>query len=183
MRREKQRLRRRMLERRGSLPAAEAEGLGALAQRHVIEMGEFQSARSVGLYHPLGSEVRTDLMAEAAWGQGKKVSLPRTEGNMIRFYEYRKGDDLTEGRFGVMEPAPARHAMELDLVVIPGVAFDAKGCRIGYGKGFYDRFLAQWPATFSVGLAYSFQVVKELPRGRFDRKLGALATDDGITYF
>jgi 5-formyltetrahydrofolate cyclo-ligase len=183
MRREKQRLRRRMLERRGSLAPAEATRLGGLAQRHVIEMDEFQSARSVGLYDPLGSEVRTDLIERAARTQGKKVSLSRTEGNMIRFYEYREGDDLVEGRFGVMEPVPARPAMKLDLVVIPGVAFDAKGCRIGYGKGFYDRFLTQAPATFSVGLAYSFQVVEDLPRGRFDRKLGALATDDGITYF
>ncbi len=183
MRREKQRLRRRMLERRGSLSSEEAARLGGLAQRHVIEMAEFQSARSVGLYHPLGSEVRTDVIAEAARRQGKKVSLPRTEGNMIRFYEYRAGDDLVEGRFGVMEPVPTKHPVELDLVVIPGVAFDAKGCRIGYGKGFYDRFLAQAPATFSVGLAYSFQVVEGLPRGRFDRKLGALITDKGIMYF
>lgn len=183
MRSEKQRLRRRMLEKRNSLDAAEAARLGALAQRHVVEIPEFQSARSVGLYHPLGSEVRTEAIAQAARAQGKKVSLPRTEGNTIKFYEYRAGDDLVEGRFGVMEPVPSGPAVVLDLVVIPGVVFDAGGCRIGYGKGFYDRFLAQWPATFSVGLAYSFQVVEELPRGRFDKKLGALATDDGITYF
>ncbi|MEM2140821.1 5-formyltetrahydrofolate cyclo-ligase [Nitrososphaera sp.] len=183
MRAEKQRLRRRMLEKRNALPATEAARLGALAQKHVVEIPEFESARTIGIYYPLGSEVRTDEIARAARAGGKKVSLPRTEGNMIRFYEYKEGDDLVEGRFGVMEPAPAHPAGPLDLVVIPGVVFDAQGCRIGYGKGFYDRFLAERLATFSVGLAYSFQVVEALPRGRFDRKLGALATDEGIMYF
>lgn len=172
-----------MLEKRDSLPAAEAARLGVLAQKHVIEIPEFESARNIGIYCPLGSEVYTDEIARAARAQGKKVSLPRTEGNVIRFYEYKEGEDLVQGRFGVMEPAPTRPAGPLDLVVIPGVVFDAQGCRIGYGKGFYDRFLSERLAAFSVGLAYSFQVVEELPRGRFDRKLGALATDEGIVYF
>lgn len=172
-----------MLEKRNSLPAVEAARLGALAQKHVVEIPEFESARNIGLYYPLGSEVRTDEIALVARVQGKKVSLPRTEGNMIRFYEYGEGEDLVQGRFGVMEPAPARPAGPLDIVVIPGVVFDAQGCRIGYGKGFYDRFLSERLATFSVGLAYSFQVVEELPRGKFDKKLGALATDEGIMYF
>jgi 5-formyltetrahydrofolate cyclo-ligase len=171
-----------MLEKRNALPASEAARLGALAQQHVMEIPEFESAQNIGIYYPLGSEVRTDEIARIARAQGKNVSLPRTEGNVIRFYEYR-GDDLIQGKFGVMEPAPARPAGPLDLVVIPGVVFDSQGCRIGYGKGFYDRFLAERLATFAVGLAYSFQVVEALPRGRFDRKLGALATDEGIMYF
>jgi 5-formyltetrahydrofolate cyclo-ligase len=172
-----------MLEKRNSLTLEEATKLGTLAQKNVIETQEFQSALSIGLYYPLGSEVRTDMIAQSARGQKKKVFLPRTEGNMIKFYEYNTGDELTKGRFGVMEPVPNGLTVALDLVVIPGVVFDAKGCRIGYGKGFYDRFLAQERATFSMGLAYSFQVVDGLPRGRFDRRLGALATDEGVMYF
>ena len=172
-----------MLERRDSLSADEANRLGLLAQRQIIQIPEFQSARSVGLYHPLGSEVRTDAIVQAARAQGKKVSLPRTEANMIRFYEHRSDDELVRGRFGVMEPIPVVPAGAVDLVVVPGIVFDSQGCRIGYGKGFYDRFLAERHASFSIGLAYSFQVVERLPRGRFDRKLGALATDAGITYF
>lgn len=183
MRAEKQRLRRRMLEKRNSLASAEATKLGLLAQQHLVEIPEFESARAIGIYYPVGSEVRTDEIARAASARGKKVLLPRTEGNMIRFYEYKEGDELVQGRFGVMEPAPVHPAGPLDAVVIPGVVFDTQGCRIGYGKGFYDRFLAERLATFSVGLAYSFQLVEELPRGRFDRKLGALATDEGIMYF
>ncbi len=172
-----------MLDKRKSLPASEAMRLSALAQKHIVQMSEFRSANSIGLYYPLGSEVYTDKIACVARGQEKKVSLPRTEDNIIKFYECEEGEDLMEGRFGVMEPAPARPSGKLDLVVVPGVVFDTKGCRIGYGKGFYDRFLAQKMAEFSVGLAYSFQVVEELPRGRFDKKLDALATDDNIMYF
>jgi 5-formyltetrahydrofolate cyclo-ligase len=172
-----------MLEKRNALSTPEAERLGLLAQQHVIDIPEFQSAHTVGIYHPLGSEVCSDSIARAARAQGKRISLPRTEGNLIRFYEYGEGDELVRGKFGVMEPSPTQPAGPLDIVVIPGVVFDAQGCRIGYGKGFYDRFLAERRASFSVGLAYSFQVVEQLPRGRFDRKLGALATDDGIMYF
>jgi 5-formyltetrahydrofolate cyclo-ligase len=89
---------------------------------------------------------------------------------------------LTEGKFGIKEPLPAAPPVDgIDLVLVPGVAFDLKGCRIGYGKGYYDRFLSM-QHSFSMGLAYSFQVVDELPRGRFDRRIASIATESGISY-
>lgn len=154
-----------------------------LVQESVVQSKEFEKAQVVGAYHPKGSEVRTALLIGIAKEQGKKVALPRMEGCDMRFFEYEPADDLVEGRFGIMEPAPKKLVGHVDLLLVPGVAFDRKGCRIGYGKGYYDRFISEGRASFSMGLAYSIQLVNELPRGRFDRKMGALATENGILYF
>lgn len=136
----------------------------------------------MGAYFATGSEVRTALVIDSAKKLCKIVALPRVEGDMIAFYEFASESDLVKGRFGIMEPRPLSPVRRLDLVIVPGIAFDASGCRIGYGKGYYDRFLSRH-ASFSMGLAYSFQVVDELPKGRLDRKLDALATEEGIRYF
>jgi 5-formyltetrahydrofolate cyclo-ligase len=152
-------------------------------QENVAKSKEFEEAQVVGAYYPKGSEVRTALLIGIAKEQGKKVALPRTEGNDMRLYEYEPADKLVEGRFGVMEPAPKRPVEHVDLLLVPGVAFDRKGCRVGYGKGYYDRFIAKGGTSFSMGLAYSIQIADVLPSGRFDRKLGALATENGILYY
>lgn len=154
-----------------------------LVQESVVQSKEFEKAQVVGAYYPKGSEVRTALLMGIATEQGKKVALPRTEGYYMRFFEYEPADKLVEGKFGIMEPEPKKLVEHVDLLLVPGVAFDRKGCRIGYGKGYYDRFISEGRASFSMGLAYSIQLVSELPKGRFDRKLGALATENGILYF
>ena len=152
-------------------------------QQNIIQSKEFAQAKTVGSYFPKGSEVRTALLMSTARKHNKRVALPKTEGYYMHFYEYSPDDDLIEGRFGIMEPEPKKPVERVDLLLVPGVAFDGMGCRIGYGKGFYDRFIAAGQASFSIGLAYSFQMVKELPRGRFDESLGAVATESGIAYF
>lgn len=163
--------------------AADVEKYSALVQQNIIHSKEFAQAKTVGAYFPKGSEVRTGLLMSTARKHGKRVALPKTEGYYMHFYEYGPDDDLVEGRFGIMEPAPVKPVEKVDLLLVPGVAFDRKGCRIGYGKGYYDRFIAAGQAGFSIGLAYSFQVVQELPRGRFDQSLNAVATESGILYF
>jgi 5-formyltetrahydrofolate cyclo-ligase len=170
-----------MLERRNGLATDDVEKMSRLVQEHVIGSKEFASARTVGAYYAAGSEVRTSLVIEAAKRAGKKVALPRIEGDHMVFYEYT--GELAEGRFGIKEPVPRSAAVndDIDLVLVPGLAFDRKGCRIGYGKGYYDRFLSM-RHSFSMGLAYSFQVVDELPRGRFDRRILSVATEEGVLY-
>lgn len=171
-----------MLERRNGLATGDIERMSRLVQEHVIASKEFASARIIGAYYATGSEVRTSLVIEAARSAGKKVALPRIEGDHMAFYEYAAGE-LAEGRFGIMEPLPTAPPAGdyIDLVLVPGLAFDRKGCRIGYGKGYYDRFLSM-RHSFSMGLAYLFQVVDELPRGRFDRRILSVATEEGILY-
>lgn len=179
-RKEKQKIRRQMMERRNGMVTEEVERLSRQVQEHVVGSKEFALARTVGAYYAVGSEVRTSFLVDAARNRSKKVALPRIEGERIVFYEFADGD-LVEGKFGIREPRPSASVDNIDLVLVPGIAFDYNGCRIGYGKGYYDRFLSM-QRCFSMGLAYSFQVVDELPRGRFDRKLSSLATESGIMY-
>ncbi|HKX80895.1 MAG TPA: 5-formyltetrahydrofolate cyclo-ligase [Nitrososphaera sp.] len=178
----KQDLRKQILSRRNSLSQGEIQLASANIQRRVIESDYFKSARSFGAYYPIGGEVRTEALVEAARGLGKQVSLPRMEGGKIAFYEYTSEKHLVAGAFGVMEPDAESKPAAPELVVVPGVAFDRNGHRLGYGKGYYDRYLSDTRVK-SIGLAYEFQVVDKIPRLRHDRPVGALATESVLIAF
>jgi 5-formyltetrahydrofolate cyclo-ligase len=170
-----------MLERRNLLDSDKITRLSRRIQELVIKSKEFQSAKVVGAYYAFGSEVKTDMILEKANALGKKVALPSVEGEGLAFYELSSGKYLVKGRFGIMEPLPYGPVDRMDLLVVPGIAFDKKGYRLGYGKGYYDKFLAKKNVS-SIGLAYSFQLLESLPKGKYDKKLDAVATEDGIHY-
>ena len=145
-------------------------------QRKVVASKRFGSSRSIGIYHAFRSEVRTNAILTEAIKAKKKVSLPRIDDEKMRFYRFNVSKQLVKGKFGIMEPPPDDETTDLDLLIIPGVAFDKDGFRLGYGKAYYDRFLAQSP-TYSIGLAFSFQLVDRLPRLDHDRKVDAIVTE------
>jgi 5-formyltetrahydrofolate cyclo-ligase len=151
----------------------------------LINSKEFKSAKTVGAYYAFGSEVRTNLIIEKAHSLGKKVALPSVEGETLTFYELSPGQCLVKGRFGIMEPLPYGPVDNIDLLVVPGVAFDRQGYRLGYGKGYYDRYLEKNKKTISLcaGLAYSFQLLNSLPLREHDMRLDAIATENEIHYF
>ncbi|HEY3094959.1 MAG TPA: 5-formyltetrahydrofolate cyclo-ligase [Nitrososphaera sp.] len=179
---EKKDVRQQMLEKRNGLDAQEIARRSRRVQEFVITSKEFNAAKVIGAYYPFGSEVKTDLIIEQARPLRKKVALPSVEGESLAFYELSSSKYLVKGRFGIMEPLPYGPVDKLDLLVVPGIAFDNKGYRLGYGKGYYDKFLAR-KNMFSIGLGYSFQLVESLPSGEHDKKLEAIATEDGISYF
>jgi 5-formyltetrahydrofolate cyclo-ligase len=170
-----------MLERRNRLNSQEIAKRSKSIQEYVINSNEFQSAKVVGAYFAFSSEVATELIIKHAKMLGKKIALPRVEEDKITFYELLSTKSLIRGRFGIMEPPPYGYMDEIDLLVVPGIAFDKKGNRLGYGKGFYDRLLSG-KRTFSIGLAYSFQLLENLPHDRYDKRLDAIASEDGIHY-
>jgi 5-formyltetrahydrofolate cyclo-ligase len=171
-----------MLEKRNTLDAQEIARRSKRAQEFLINSNEFKSAKIVGAYYAFGSEVKTDLIIERARTLGKKVALPSVEGESLAFYELSSGKYLIKGRFGIMEPLPYGSFDRIDMLVVPGIAFDKKGYRLGYGRGYYDKLLAR-KKVFSIGLAYSLQLLESLPSGEHDKKLNAIATEDGIGYF
>ena len=171
-----------MLEKRNSQALGDNARRSALVQEHIAKSREFQSAKIVGAYFATGSEVKTDLLIGEARRLGKVVALPRTEGDMINFYEMSSTNELVAGRFGIMEPLPAHPARRMDLLVVPGIAFDKKGCRLGYGKGYYDRYLSEKKPQFTIGLAYNFQLLESLPHNTHDVQLDAISIEDGILY-
>ncbi|HEX6282500.1 MAG TPA: 5-formyltetrahydrofolate cyclo-ligase [Nitrososphaera sp.] len=177
----KKEIRQEMLERRNRLNSQEISKRSKSIQEFVINSKEFQRAKVVGAYSAFGSEVSTELIIERARILGKKIALPRVEEDKITFYELSSTKSLIRGRFGIMEPPPYGRISEIDMLVAPGIAFDKKGYRIGYGKGFYDRFLLG-KRTFSIGLAYGFQLLENLPHDTHDKRLDAIASEDGLHY-
>jgi 5-formyltetrahydrofolate cyclo-ligase len=170
-----------MLERRNKLNSLEIAKRSKSIQEFVINSKEFRQAKVVGAYFAFGSEVTTELIIEQAKTLVKKIALPRVEEDKITFYELSSIKSLIRGRFGIMEPPPSVSISEIDILVVPGIAFDKTGNRLGYGKGYYDRLMSG-KQTFSVGLAYSFQLLENLPYDRYDKRLDAIASEDGLHY-
>jgi 5-formyltetrahydrofolate cyclo-ligase len=171
-----------MLKMRNKLNPQEIAKRSKIIQDFVVNTKEFQQAKVVGAYFAIGSEVMTELIIGRAKMLGKKIALPRVEKDKITFYELPLANNLVKGKFGIMEPPPYEPMRKIDIMAVPGVAFDMKGNRLGYGKGFYDQLLANERAKFSIGLAYSFQLVENLPYDQYDERLDAIASEDGIHY-
>ena len=141
----------------------------------------FNSAKCVLLYASKGGEVHTDGIIQSALSLGKKVALPVTikEGHVLELYEIKGMDELSEGAFGILEPErnPERRVQpeEVELVVVPGVSFDRRGHRIGYGLGYYDSLLKKVEGC-KVGLAYDMQIVEHVPDEPHDVAVDMIVT-------
>lgn len=135
---------------------------------------KFRNANVIMLYYSLDDEVCThDLIDELA-RQGKTVCLPKVLANgemELRTYHSRK--DLAEGAFHIMEPTGSRFTDydSIDIAVIPGMAFDKEGHRLGRGKGYYDRFLSQLPPIHKAGICFNFQKLPIIPSEAHDVKM------------
>lgn len=132
---------------------------------------QWDAAHTVLLYSALPDEVNTDYLLISAKDNGKTVLLPRVNGDRLTLHVYDP-DAMAPGAFGVMEPQgaefpPSRYG-EIELVVVPGMAFDRRGHRLGRGKGYYDRLLPLLPAARAVGLCFPFQVVASVPAEAYD---------------
>ncbi len=168
---------------------AEREALGARAQQALIDHPVFREARSVMVYLAFRGEVPTTLVVRACLEDGKLVSAPVTfpkEGRLVPLRLEGRPGELREGAYGITEPDPSVcrpvPPSELDLVVVPGVAFDERSGRIGYGGGYYDRFL-RWEAARAVraALAYEVQISAEpLPLGPFDVRMDFIFTPERV---
>lgn len=145
-------------------------------------MPEFASARTVLLFYSFGSEVATRGMAARALADGKRLLLPYLEGGTMEAAEVRSDDELVPTGYGPREPGrrvPVDPA-EVDVVVTPGLAFDRRGHRLGYGGGHYDRYLGRLgPAATRVGVGFSAQVVEHVPNEPGDQPVDLVVTDEG----
>ena len=180
-------IRARLIAARRALSAAErARGSAAIAAR-LVAMPVFREARVVGLYAPLGAEVDTAPVATAAEAAGKRVIWPRLAGSGREMvFALCPPDALRPGPVGALEPpedAPACSIADVDLVVVPGVAFDADGRRLGRGRGHYDATLAALrPGAARVGLAFEAQLVPALPEEPHDARMDAVVTEARVIF-
>lgn len=144
----------------------------------ILNSSLYEEAEYVYGYYPLGNEVSLIPVLEDCLSQGKRLALPRVEGKQIDFYEITSLDQVKEGCFHVMEPTTSLKMQETHaLVLTPGVAFDKKGNRIGYGKGYYDRYFSSYPELIRLGVSYHCQVEDLIPAEENDVKLQYLITE------
>lgn len=179
-------IRSRLLEQRRHLTLDQHQAGSLTAQQFLLGADEFTTARRVALYSPVQNEVATALLRSAAEASGKCLVYPRVVGEQLEFVEVRPGEELARGAFGVAEPTGSRLVplTDLDLLIVPGVAFDRRGHRLGYGKGYYDRALEGFAGELlTVGLGFGFQQVDFLPNQKHDIQLQVLVTDEGISRF
>jgi len=130
----------------------------------------YQKAEVVYAYVDCKHEVETRDIIRAAWKAGKKVAVPKVLGQDMQFFYIRSfEEDLEDGYFGIREPKEVNPAYEEEaLLLMPGVAFDEMRHRVGYGGGFYDRFLEKHPKMTTVALAFEFQIKEQVPFEEFD---------------
>ena len=148
----------------------------------------FKSCSDIFLYSNSGTEVSTAEILKESLSLGKKVAYPKCtdkDGNM-EFYYINSVSELCEGMYGIYEPESYKELKAVpsceSLIVVPGLAFDTYGYRLGYGKGYYDRYLSLYPCK-AVGIAFSECFCKELPHGIYDFKINCLITDKKEYYF
>lgn len=177
----KEAARRAVLQKRDSLSYFDINSKSESIQKRIIRSAEFRNSHAVGVYYPVGSEVRTQRILDIAMKSSRVVALPRTEGDNIRFYRISSKTKLVRGKFGIKEPRGSSSSCvseNIDLLLVPGILFDINGYRIGYGYGYYDRFIAIRRSSISViGLAYELQVREKIPRSEGDQKVDVLVTE------
>ena len=167
---DKKELRKKIREQKRAMTAAEIEERSRKLGELFLSSEAYRNAKSIYGYLPYNQEVRTVPMLEQAQKDGKRVAVPKCYGDEMRFIWL---DDLTaveKGYAGIPEPVADGPVAddEAALVLMPGMAFDPQGHRIGYGGGFYDKFLAQEPNHPTLALCYEFQMLPYLETEEFD---------------
>jgi 5-formyltetrahydrofolate cyclo-ligase len=173
-------LRNRMRAARRAIPDPERAHRSADAARRLFELPALRGLRTVLLFSSFGSEISTAEVVDRLLSEGRRVLLPYLEGRDMRAAELGPGDRLAGSDYGPREP-PRRVPVvpaEIDAVIAPGLAFDRHGHRLGYGGGYFDRFLALLgPGPPRVGLCYHEQLIDEVPHGPGDERVDIVITD------
>lgn len=183
---EKAEIRRRMKQLRQQLTKQEREEIGTSVMKQLFLMREFTECQIFFTYLSHGQEIPTHALTKEAISQGKLVAVPKVTGEgTMTFYQIHAPSDCTPGAFGILEPEGGRELtpdMGKSLLLLPGLAFTKTGKRLGYGGGYYDRYLAAYPQAFSAAPAYPFSVLEDLPAEAHDIRANALVLPNEIFY-
>jgi 5-formyltetrahydrofolate cyclo-ligase len=169
---------------RRNLSAEEKAKLDSGVTRNVSRLYQYRSAKTVLVYVSTAIEVDTFKIIENAWADGKKVAVPRCIPNTrkMEFHYITSFDDLSSGTFGVLEPdenLPMVQDFTGCLMLLPALSLDYLGFRLGYGKGYYDRYLARFNGPCA-GICYSSCIRRHMYHGRFDRPVDVIVTEKWI---
>lgn len=194
MEEKKRKIRQEFLKKRNNLSRDEIKSKSEKIEKELFSLPEFQRAKTVMFYVSFRSEVETEKMTRNALKLKKKIVIPVVHGEKIVVSEIKNlKKELTKGSFGVKEPKKEFrrrvNQKEIDLVIVPGVVFDKRGGRLGYGRGYYDRFLrsksirsrmSRSRQCALIGLAFDLQIARKIPLVKGDMKVDKIVTESGI---
>jgi 5-formyltetrahydrofolate cyclo-ligase len=188
---EKRALRRAMAEKRDALSSEERKRMAAAATEIFCELPEVRVAHTVAGFVSTRSEIDTEALLQRFRQRGVTVVLPRVSTGLIpprlRFHRVEEKSELVFGIFGLLEPGqdcPEVPAQEIDVCLVPGLAFAKRGDRVGYGGGYYDELAAYVRAhpnatgSIFVGFAFDFQLLESCPTGEWDVPVDCVVTDE-----
>lgn len=162
----KQQLRKDIRQRKQQYSLEQREVWSKEIEQKLLDHPRLQTARVVMLYYALPDEVDTRHLVDTLLKEGKTVVLPKCiDKEHIEPRQYTGPDDLAEGIYNLLEPVgkPYDALGDIELIIVPGMSFDEQGHRLGRGRGYYDRFLAQVPQAYKIGVCFDFQRVEQVP--------------------
>lgn len=175
---QKKELRKEIRARKRDIPVDELREMSRLLCKRLLANERLGNASTVMMYYPLGDEVDVTPVIERLAENGKTVVLPQVTGEATMVLRrYTGDDDLREGAFGIMEPCGELFTdyEAIDVAIIPGMAFDRHGNRLGRGKGYYDRFLPLLPTrVYKIGICFPFQILDEIPVEEHDKRVNLI---------
>ena len=176
---DKQTLRRVIGAKKRALGASQVEAASARLAERLYATEAYRKAGSLYAYLSFNQEVRTAPIIRRAWADGKRVAVPKVVGRDMVFIWIDGFDRMAESAFGIPEPIDDGPAADdaAALVLMPGLAFDPRGRRVGYGGGFYDRFLSREPGHPTLALCYGFQMYDRLETEAFDIPVDEVIAD------
>lgn len=183
---EKREIRKRIMALRNAMPAEAIAAKSGEIVRRLKELPEIRESSTLMVFLNFRSEVVTDGLIEWGWDTGKRIVVPlcRPENREMTPCRIDSFADLETGHYGIREPRADRLRFvppeEIDTVLVPAVAFDRRGYRVGYGGGYYDRFLPKAPQAARIGAVFACQIVPEVPIDLYDAQAQRIVTEEGI---
>jgi len=171
-----------ILQKRNSLSKEEIVEKSKIIENRLFSLEQYKKSHTIMFFVSFNSEVHTHEMIKKVLGN-KTVVIPKVAHHQIELSVIIDFDNLIpSGKFGILEPIEVMQIAykNIDLVLVPGIAFDKEGYRLGYGFGFYDKFLKKVPKAVKIGLAFDFQIVDKVPREEHDVAVDFVVTEERV---
>lgn len=176
----KKELRKSILKKRASMSRESVEKFSQIICNRLTESDIYKSAENICLYIPIKNEVEVTYIIDAAIDNGKRIWLPRIIEDTMEFYHYDRSVTLIpDHRYNIPEPQSDRRLIpdNKTLIIMPGAVFSVKRDRIGYGGGYYDRYLSKYPICRTAAVCYNFQIVDNIPSDVHDVKPDVIVSE------
>jgi len=181
---EKEDIRKMLLDRRNDFSKEEVVERSRIIKRKLLKLPEFREAKKIMIYLHFGNEVKTSGIIKECILQGKEVFIPINDFEKNEFYisKFPGYDNLERDKFGIPSPKKelikAEDPSKLDMIIAPGVAFDLEGNRIGFGRGFFDKFISSLEEkVLVIGLCFDFQLLDSIPADKNDIPMNEIITE------